>query len=178
MRQLVMLIFSTLIVVESAGWPANMTPPFPPSWKMTDSTVLLYWRNGTGYEDSTLHSYSLLIFDWAHAAKIWINDYVPMDNGAVLSEQCYRSKRVNPQAKCLVYRNTVKALNQFADISSLIDDPAYSRYFLHWKAGAAQTGKCNIFTNGGPPLMPNPQVEWVFLCVCVCVCGYVLCLYL
>ena len=46
-----------------------------------------------------------------------------MDNGAVLAEQCKRMKAAQPAARCLVYRNTVKALNQFADVSAKADDP-------------------------------------------------------
>ena len=89
----------------AAGQP---TPPFPPSWRMNDST-LLYWRNGTGYEPTeVLGKYGMLIFDWAHGAKLWINNYSPMDNGAVLAEQCRQLKLSYPNAKRLVYRNTVK----------------------------------------------------------------------
>lgn len=75
---------------------------------MNDSTVL-YWRNGSGYEPAaTLDGYSLMIFDWAHAAAHWINDKRPMDSGAVLAEQCRRAKTEHPAAKCVVYRNTVR----------------------------------------------------------------------
>jgi hypothetical protein len=126
---------------------------------MNDST-LLYWRNGSGYEPTeVLQRYGMFIFDWAHGAKMWINEYTPMDNGAVLAEQCRQLKLVNPNAKCLVYRNTVKAMNQFVDVSTLADDPVYEGFFLPWKPGATQSGACNIRTHGGQPLMPNPQIE-------------------
>eukprot|EP00040_Diaphanoeca_grandis_P022888 m.123759 g.123759 ORF g.123759 m.123759 type:complete len:487 (-) comp29011_c0_seq1:136-1596(-) len=145
--------------VGDRDWPTNTTPPFPPSWRTNDST-LLYWRNGTDYESNeTLGNYGMIMFDWAHGAKVWINDYKPMDNGAVLAEQCRRLKLVNPHAKCIVYRNTVKALNQFSDISTLVDNTAYAGYFLPWKPHATQTGACAPGTTGGPPLMPNPQIE-------------------
>jgi hypothetical protein len=127
-----------------------------------NESLILYWRNGTGYEpQQTLGQYGLFVFDWAHGAKLWINQSPPrrMDNGAVLAEQCRRLKLTNPDAKCLVYRNTVKALNQFKDISTLVDDPAYAGFFLPWKKGATQHGTCNIRTHGGQPLMPNPQIE-------------------
>ena len=140
-------------------WPTNATPPFAASWRMNDST-LLYWRNASGYQDSaTLKQYALVMLDWAHAAKLWINAYHPMNTGAVLAEQCRRLKRVHPTGKCVVYRNTVKAMNQYADVSALIDDPAYAGFFLHWKPGATyQSEHCDLKTSGGPPLMPNPQI--------------------
>ena len=127
---------------------------------MANDSTLLYWRNGTGFvSNTTLRQYGLFIWDWAHGAKRWINDYQPMDNGAVLQEQCRRAKLVNPSAKCIVYRNTVKALNQFASVSAVLDDAAYAGFFLRWKPGATHTGSCDLRTPGGPPLMPNPQVE-------------------
>jgi hypothetical protein len=166
-RLLIGLLLSTLslAVADSSehtrDWPpTNATLPFAPSWRMNDST-LLYWRNASGYvSNETLASYGMFIWDWAHAAKVWINDCGPaMDNGAALAEQCRRAKLVNPHAKCIVYRNTVKALNQFAEVSALVDSAAHAGYFLPWKPGATQSGDCDLRTNGGPPLMPNPQVE-------------------
>ena len=63
----------------TADWPTNATPPFPPSYRTNDSTIL-YWRNGSGFEPTTtLTRYGLFLFDWAHAANVWINDYSPMD---------------------------------------------------------------------------------------------------
>ena len=66
---------------------------------------------------------------------------------------------MNPRAKCIVYRNIVKALNQFAEVSAVLEDAAYAGFFLPWKPGATQTGNHGLRTNGGPPLMSNPQVE-------------------
>ena len=133
----------------TADWPTNATPPFPPSYRTNDSTIL-YWRNGSGFEPTTtLTRYGLFLFDWAHAANVWINDYSPMDTGAVLQAQCEQVKAVNPHAKCVVYRNTVKAMNQYADVSALVDNPAYAGFFLPWKANATQTGECDIRTKGG-----------------------------
>lgn len=159
------MLLLVVTALATSDWPANATPPFPPSWRTNDST-LLYWRNGTGYQDeSTLRGYGLLLFDWAHAAAVWIDNGGaggPMDNGAVLAEQCRRLKaRANPAAKCVVYRNTVKALNQFADVSALLDDPGrYAGFFLPWKPRATyQSALCDLRSSGGPPLMPNPQIS-------------------
>lgn len=55
----------------------------------------------------------------------------------------------------------VKAMNQYLDVSQKLDDLAYRGWFLGWKQGATQTGPCTIQTNGGPPLMPNPQIECI-----------------
>ena len=50
---------------------------------MNRSTVL-YWRNGSGYQPTEdMARYGMVMFDWAHGAKTWVNDFRPMDNGAV-----------------------------------------------------------------------------------------------
>ena len=60
-------------------------------------------RNGSGFQPaSTLERYGLLIWDWAHAADVWINREPrgsPIDNGAVLAEQCARAKQANPDTR-------------------------------------------------------------------------------
>ena len=77
-------------------------PPWAPSYAMNRSTVL-YWRNGSGYQPiEDLTQYGMVMFDWAHAAKTWINDYSPMDNGAVLEHQCELLKAAAPDVKCIV----------------------------------------------------------------------------
>jgi hypothetical protein len=46
-------------------------------------------RVGVGYcARATPCRYGLVIFDWAHAAEYWINEFTPMDNGAGLAKQC------------------------------------------------------------------------------------------
>ena len=60
---------SSALRLGGGDWPANATPPFPPSWRTNDST-LLYWRNGTGFvSDETLGRNGMFIWDWAHRAK-------------------------------------------------------------------------------------------------------------
>ena len=126
-------------------------PPVPPkgipsTWEPTydmNRSISLYWRNGTGLEpDNFYDGYGLVIFDWAHAAQDWINKYAPMDNAASLAKQCETVKGRNPLTRCIVYRNTVIALNQHKHISSVLDDPSFADFFLRFKPGATQTGKC------------------------------------
>jgi hypothetical protein len=104
------------------------------------------------------------MFDWAHAAQYWINAQSPMDNAAGLAEQCSLVKSRNPQTRCVVYRNTVIALNQHRHISSVLDDPAFADFFLRFKPGATQTGPCWGVVDprqaGSPwdPIWPTPAV--------------------
>jgi hypothetical protein len=86
----------------------------------------------------------MAIFDWAHGSEQWANpeDGGPSDNGAVLAKQCEVIKRrQGKDFRCIVYRNTVIALNQFRHISRILDDPQYAGYFLKFKQGATQATK-------------------------------------
>jgi hypothetical protein len=104
------------------------------------------------------------MFDWAHAAQHWINDFSPMDNAAALAEQCTLVKSRSPATRCIVYRNTVIALNQHRHISSLLDDDAYAGFFLKFKPNATQSGFCwgevDPRQRGSPwdPIWPTPAV--------------------
>ncbi len=148
-------------------------PPVPPkgipaTWEPTyemNRSISLYWRNATGLEPADFYDgYGLVMFDWAHAAQDWINNYTPMDNAASLAHQCEIVKGRNPLTKCIVYRNTVIALNQHRHISSVLDDPDFSDFFLKFKSGATQTGPCwgevDPRQNGSPwdPMWPTPAV--------------------
>jgi len=145
-------------------------PPtgIPPSWEPTyemNKSISLYWRNATGLEPAEYYDgYGLVMLDWAHAAQDWINSYSPMDNAASLARQCEAIKARNPLTRCIVYRNTVIALNQHRHISSVLDDPAFADFFLRFKPGATQTGRCwgevDPRQKGSPwdPIWPTPVV--------------------
>ena len=139
-------------------------PSWEPSWEMNRS-ISLYWRNGSGLEPPEWYDgYGLVMFDWAHGAQEWINDYSPMDNAAGLAKQCELIKARNPLTRCIVYRNTCIALNQHRHVSSVLDDGAFADYFLRFKPGATQTGPCwgevDPRQAGSPwdPIWPTPVV--------------------
>ena len=74
-----------------------------------------------------------------------------MDNGGGLAKQCELIKARNPAIKCIVYRNTVIALNQHRHISKLLDDPDYSGYFLKFKEGLSDNCVCKHDSIGVTP---------------------------
>ena len=148
--------------------PPAPPPGVPASWAPTyemNRSISLYWRNSTGLEPAEFYDgYGLVMFDWAHGAQAWINDYSPMDNAAILAAQCAIIKARSPSTRCVVYRNTAIALNQHQHISSKLDDPAYAGYFLKFKPGATQSGACwgvvDPRQRGSPwdPIWPTPAV--------------------
>jgi len=130
-----------------------------------NASISLYWRNETGLEPPEWYDgYGLVMFDWAHAAQDWINNYAPMDNAAALARQCELIKARSPQTRCIVYRNTAIALNQHRHISSVLDDPAFADFFLRFRPNATQTGECwgeeDPRQRGSPwdPIWPTPAV--------------------
>jgi hypothetical protein len=80
------------------------------------------------------------------------------------SPVCSLIKARSPSTRCVQYRNTAIALNQHRHISVKLDDPAYSDFFLKFKAGATQTGACwgevDPRQRGSPwdPIWPTPAV--------------------
>ena len=144
--------------------PAGVPAAWAPTYAMNRS-ISLYWRNGTGLEPAEYYDgVGLAMFDWAHGAQAWINDYSPMDNAAGLAAQCDIIKERSPGTRCVVYRNTAIALNQHRHISLKLDDPAYADFFLKFKPGATQTGACwgevDPRQRGSPwdPIWPTPAV--------------------
>lgn len=144
--------------------PEGIPPTWQPNYNM-NASISLYWRNGTGLEPPEwFDGYGLVMFDWAHAAQYWINEFSPMDNAAGLAKQCEIIKARNPAIRCIVYRNTVIALNQHRHISSILDDPAFDNFFLKFKPNATQTGACwgiqDPRQNGSPydPIWPTPVI--------------------
>jgi hypothetical protein len=159
--------FGFVSAVVRPGAPA---PPLgvPPAWLPTyemNASISLYWRNASGLEPAEFYDgYGLVMFDWAHAAQYWINNFSPMDNAAGLSAQCSLIKARNNGTRCVVYRNTAIALNQHRHISSVLDDDAFAGFFLRFKPGATQTGACwgeeDPRQKGSPwdPIWPTPAV--------------------
>ena len=155
--------------------PPPPPPPAPPPWvpaswapsyAMNDS-VSLYWRNASGLEPAQYYDgMGLVILDWAHAAQHWINDYQPMDNGAALAAQCAAIKARSPRTRCLVYRNTAIALNQFAEVRVVLEDEAYAGFFLHFKEGATQTGRCRAVYDPRGKQAPDHDPIWPTDAVC------------
>ena len=177
-----LVLFSQVVYISSSSLSTlsgfvsaivRYAPPSPPkgipsTWTPTynmNASISLYWRNGTGLEPAEWYDgYGLVMFDWAHAAQYWINENSPMDNAQGLAKQCELIKARNPLIRCIVYRNTVIALNQHRHISSVLDDPSFVDFFLRFKPNATQTGACwgieDPRQQGSPydPIWPTPVI--------------------
>eukprot|EP00037_Helgoeca_nana_P015614 m.146304 g.146304 ORF g.146304 m.146304 type:complete len:209 (-) comp23099_c1_seq3:34-660(-) len=74
--------------------------------------------NTSGWFDPELAGkYGLVDFDWSTGRDIWANGK-PMNNGVVLNEQVAKVKAVNPTTHVWVYRNLVKALSWYTEVTA------------------------------------------------------------
>jgi hypothetical protein len=138
-----------LMALALLALPSNPQNPWPPSYRMRDSTFINPC-NFSGYYDygafPALADFGLVSYDWATAKEVWAR-HKPMTNQGSMVEQARRTKQHNPNAKVLVYRNLVKALPWFEEVREKLEDPAYWGWFLRLKPelrhGTTATG--NLF---------------------------------
>jgi hypothetical protein len=71
---------------------------------------------------------------------MWV-DAQPMNAEEMLAEQARLTRSQRPDAKIFVYRNSLKALNWFSSVRTILDDPEYEPWFLKFKPGG-------VFPNG------------------------------
>ena len=58
-----------------------------------------------------------------------------MSDEELLLEQCARLKALNPDLRCFVYRNLIKALPWYSSVRALVNDPTHAGWFLKSKPG-------------------------------------------
>ena len=128
------------------GATKQVVPPWPPSYVMSASTVLMPC-NGTGLIDPT----SPLAGDftkWAFARIDWSNGKDgptgwskgrPMDAESGMVEQAARLVAANPAQRVGVYRNIIAAQPWFPSVAEKLRDPQYSGWFLPFKDAHSPT---------------------------------------
>jgi len=123
------LAAALLGLADGAPWPLH--PTWAPTYEMAASTIMMPC-NTSGWFDARLAArYGIADFDWSNGRDIWANGH-PMDDAEVLIKQVAKVKAINPKAHVWVYRNLVKALSWYRDVSEKLVDPAYSGWFLHF----------------------------------------------
>eukprot|EP01052_Picozoa_sp_SAG31_P009897 SAG31_NODE_530_length_14420_cov_4.259968_13_plen_252_part_00 len=118
--------------------PRVRLPPWPPSYRMADSTILMAC-NYSDYVDTRLASkFGLVSFDWSDAKQLWCNEQ-PMRASRRLYAQAQmlaaaagsnRSHSSTSATRIGMYRNSIKALNWFEEVRDKLDDPEYFGWFL------------------------------------------------
>lgn len=150
-RALWVLVCMMPLLPESQGYPGPgcgsdpdvsstssppLLPPWPPTYNMTLSTVVMPC-NYTGLFDTSFSSrFGLVDYDWSNSKLQWANSQ-PMDPEERLIQQATLSHEMNPSSKTFIYRNLVHADNWMTTVREKLDDPAYSGFFVKFKPGGS-----------------------------------------
>eukprot|EP00039_Didymoeca_costata_P021308 m.344156 g.344156 ORF g.344156 m.344156 type:complete len:509 (-) comp23899_c0_seq1:13-1539(-) len=112
--------------------PPCMVPPWPATWQMNASTIIMPC-NYTGYQaPSTTAGWGIVDFDWSNDLDGW-SAAVPMNNDERQLVQVKMTKGSPLTAnytKVWIYRNSVYGYPWFGSVRKLLDDPDYKPWFL------------------------------------------------
>ena len=130
-------------------------PDRPPTYMMNSSTIIMPC-NDTGYTDpaSTL-GWGVVDFDWSNSkgtgnADGWAK-HSPMDDEEMLFKQVQITTAATKNATVWVYRCSVYAYPWYTSVRTILDDAAYSDWFVKFKpVGPWYSSKCDH--NYDPPL--------------------------
>ena len=129
-----------LLVMSSAQLPPRHNVPTPPKWaptyNMSLSTIVMPCNDSGPLDPQFFSQFGLVDIDWSHMKGVWANQH-PMDSTGLMVKQAEVLKALNPQARYFVYRNLVKALSWYRDVGEKLADPAYSGWFLRFRAGVS-----------------------------------------
>lgn len=129
-------------------------PPWKPTWSLGRSTLSMVIHRGGWSSPTHGAEFGIISYDWSNAKAQWAMQQ-PMDCQERLLQQAQMTKNANPSSHVFVYRNLVKALPWFSSVRKILNDPAYSGFFLrfdssqpafHVPACAAENAsKCSEF---------------------------------
>lgn len=134
-----------LLIVASAKsqqlGPTN--PPWEPTYDLKMSSISMQC-NSSGYSNYERGSeFGIISYDWSNTKAIWAMAQ-PMTCEENLQTQAEKTKAENPDAHVFVYRNIVKALPWYSSVRKILDDPAYSGFFLQWNETALANGDLHV----------------------------------
>lgn len=138
--QLLLYIFLVAVLCcRDSCWaylfPRN--PPWPPTYNMTES-LLTMQLNASGPSSVTRAAqFGIVSYDWSNMKQIWAQQQ-PMNCEELLTLQARKAKEAGV-LHVWVYRNLVKALPWFSTIRTILDDPAYSGFFIHFANASIST---------------------------------------
>lgn len=119
------------------GTPPCPLPQWAPVWQLNRSTICQPGMTADYLDPAAAARWGLVSLDWSIAYNVWHGDGQPanMTGAATLVEQCRRIKQVDSTTRCFVYRNTELALEWMEPHRAVMDDPAFSDFFLQYQPG-------------------------------------------
>ena len=119
------------------------------------STIIMPCNN-TGFTDpQTTLGWGIVDFDWSNGkgtgpADGWAK-HQPMDDEEMLFKQVQMTTAATPGTTVWVYRNTVYGYPWYTSVRKILEDPAYSDWWIKFKPNGPWTSpKCD--KNYNPPL--------------------------
>ena len=144
-----------LIGLALATLALAQVPDRPATYMMNSSTIIMPCNN-SGYTDpSTTLGWGVVDFDWSNAkgkgtADGWVK-HKPMDDEEMLFKQVQMTTAATANATVWVYRCSVYAYPWYTSVRAILDDAAYSDWFVKFKpTGPWYSPKCD--NNYDPPL--------------------------
>jgi hypothetical protein len=153
-----------------------LLPPWPSTYAMNASTIVMAC-NYTGYmsANGTPESkFAVIDYDWSNALSLW-SASTPMDTNERLLVQADMTKQASPDTRVWIYRNSAWAYPWYDTVRFILDDDAYSPWFLKFKpTGSTYSPRCDNnyseCTTGAPPAhhrRTGPRVLFVSASVCI-----------
>lgn len=127
-------LFAVLVLVYGV---VAQVPDRPPTYQMNRSTIIMPC-NETGFTDpASTRGWGVVDFDWSNAKEIWAKSK-PMNDEELLFKQVQMTTSATAHATVWVYRCSVYAYPWYTSVRTILDDPAYSDWFIKvrpFKAG-------------------------------------------
>ncbi len=114
------------------------------------------------YEDATLLNTRICSpfpfipsdFDWSNSKAIWATSK-PMNDEELLFQQVQMTTSASPDTTVWVYRCSVYAYPWYTSVRTILDDPAYSDWFIKFKPGLEHPINPPCDNNYNPPKCSN-----------------------
>ena len=124
------------------------------TWMMNLSTIIMPCNNSGFTDPEATKGWGVVDFDWSNAkgkkdAPGWVK-HSPMDDEEMLFEQVKMTTQATNGTTVWVYRCSIYAYPWYTSVRTILDDPAYSDWFIKFKEeGPWFSPKCDTY--GNPP---------------------------
>lgn len=108
---------------------SGVLPPWPPTYSMPASTILMACSYSGFLNISAVSRYKIVDIDWSNGKELWAND-APMTCEESMLEQVALIKAASPTTRVWLYKNLIKALPWITSVREKLLDPAFSGFFL------------------------------------------------
>ena len=113
----------------AAAPPPPMLPQWPVTWAMNASTMVMIC-NYSGFQSiASTSPWGVVDYDWSNALSDW-SAATPMDTEERLGVQAGMTKLADPNKRVWIYRNSAYGYAWYTTVRFLLEDPAYSPWFL------------------------------------------------